>query len=90
MHTAESIRTASRSRGAARVEHETSRPTGRQIYRLCADLLAIAGESFPADRAAASALIDRIAEQRAAITAATAPIGSPGTGDPDTAGYAAF
>jgi hypothetical protein len=61
--------TATRSRREPRVQHEHDRPTGRQIYRLCADLLAIAGEPFPADRAAASALIERISEQRTAIAA---------------------
>lgn len=68
-----------------RVQHAADKPTGRQIYRLCADLLRIAGEPFPANRGDASELIERIAAQAAAITAATAPVAA--QEDP---GYAQF
>lgn len=59
-----------RSRRPAEVVHVDSKPTGRQIYALCHALVDIAGIDWPETRAAASALIERVSEQRAAILAA--------------------
>jgi hypothetical protein len=49
---------------------ETGRkPTGRQMYRIAYSLLEIAGIDAPATSADASALIERLQEQRDAVRA---------------------
>jgi hypothetical protein len=51
---------------------ETGRkPTGRQMYRIAYSLLEIAGIDAPATSADASALIERLQEQRDAVRETT-------------------
>lgn len=61
--------TPPRSRGATRVEHTGSRPTGRQIYKLAALLMQVAGLTFPQSRGDASSMIEQLTGQLDAIRA---------------------
>jgi hypothetical protein len=60
----------SRARDRA-VVHADGKVTGRQVYRIAHQLADIAGITWPADRAAASALIAHLEEQRGAVSVAT-------------------
>lgn len=60
-------------RRAPHVVHTDARPTGRQIFALCHALVDVAGLEWPETRAEASALLEHVSAQRAAIDTATAP-----------------
>jgi hypothetical protein len=47
-------------RGSITMRHPEAKPTGRQVYALVHELCKRAGERFPATRAAASELIERL------------------------------
>ena len=50
---------------------EPRKPSGRQMFRIAYSLLEIAGIDAPATSAEASALIERLEEQRAAVRETT-------------------
>lgn len=46
------------------IRHPEAKPTGRQVYALAHELCARAGVEFPGTRGDASALIQRLREER--------------------------
>ena len=52
-------------RAAITIKHPEAKPTGKQVYALAHELCARAGVEFPATRGAASALIQRLRDERA-------------------------
>jgi hypothetical protein len=50
-------------RGTVTIRHPDAKPTPKQVYALAHELCTRAGEEFPANRGAASALIERLRAQ---------------------------
>ena len=46
------------------IRHPEAKPTGKQVYALAHELCARAGEEFPSTRGAASALIQRLRDEK--------------------------
>jgi len=51
-------------RAAITIKHPEAKPTGKQVYALAHELCARAGEEFPSTRGAASALIQRLRDEK--------------------------
>ena len=52
-------------RAPIRIREPEAKPTGKQVYALAHELCARAGVEFPVTRGAASALIQRLRDERA-------------------------